>query len=76
MATQLSSDLTKRLVLTDPYRIKSPAEAVTVDFSLPLGVQLLQVYIAHEDYRTLREDSMKTKSIPQYLNKINTKKVN
>uniref|UniRef100_A0A1Y1K6Y7 CCZ1/INTU/HSP4 first Longin domain-containing protein n=2 Tax=Photinus pyralis TaxID=7054 RepID=A0A1Y1K6Y7_PHOPY len=74
VATQLSSDLTKKLVLTDPYRIKSPAEMFDLNLSLPLGVQLLQVYIAHEDYRNLYEDASKSKSISQYLNKINLRK--
>ncbi|KAF5286693.1 hypothetical protein FQA39_LY16176 [Lamprigera yunnana] len=74
VATQFSSDLTKKLVLTDPYRIKSPAETYGMKFSLPLGVQLLQVYISHEDYRKLCEDSNKFKSMPQYLDKINLKK--
>lgn len=74
VATQLGSDLTKKLVLTDPYRIKSPAEMFGINFTLPLGVQLLQVYIAHEDYRKLRDDANRFKSMSQYLNKINLKK--
>ncbi|KAK5640452.1 hypothetical protein RI129_011263 [Pyrocoelia pectoralis] len=74
VATQLSSDLTKKLVLTDPYRIKSPAEVFDLNLSLPLGVQLLQVYIAHEDYRNLHEDSNKSRTISQYLHKINLRK--
>ncbi|KAF5278861.1 hypothetical protein FQR65_LT03550 [Abscondita terminalis] len=74
VATQLGTDLTKKLVLTDPYRIKSPAEMFTTSFTLPLGVQLLQVYISHDDYRKLRDDSNRFKSMSQYLNKINLKK--
>lgn len=53
MATQLSPDLSKQLVLTDPYRIKSPAEVAEVDFSLPLGIQILQVYIPINEYDDL-----------------------
>lgn len=74
VASQLSSTLTKRILLTDPYRIKSPAEVVMIDFKLPLGVQLLQVYIEKEDYQDLLEDSIKSRTVFQYLNKKNVPK--
>ncbi|XP_012275273.1 uncharacterized protein LOC105696959 isoform X2 [Orussus abietinus] len=45
VATQLSADLTKQLVIADPYRIKVPAERISTEFHLPIGVQLLRVYI-------------------------------
>ncbi|CAG5087282.1 Similar to HPS4: Hermansky-Pudlak syndrome 4 protein (Homo sapiens), partial [Cotesia congregata] len=45
VATQLSAELTKQLVITDPYRIKAPADRIPTDFHLPVGVQLLRVYI-------------------------------
>lgn len=74
VSSQLSANLTKKLVLTDPYRIKSPAEIAVVDFQLPLGVQLLQVYVQREDYQDLLEDSTKCRTIFQYLNKKNIHK--
>ncbi|RZC43137.1 uncharacterized protein BDFB_002659 [Asbolus verrucosus] len=69
VATQLSSDITKRIVLTDPYRIKCPAEVPTVNFELPLGVQLLQVYISSKEYFKLHEEATKGRNIFQYLTK-------
>ncbi|XP_065161908.1 uncharacterized protein HPS4 [Atheta coriaria] len=69
LATQLSSNLTKRLVLTDPYRIKSPAETVEVDYQLPLGVQLLHVYVEGHEYQDLSEDALRTRTVHLYLNK-------
>uniref|UniRef100_A0A0C9RFL7 HPS4_1 protein n=1 Tax=Fopius arisanus TaxID=64838 RepID=A0A0C9RFL7_9HYME len=45
VATQLSPELTKQLVITDPYRIKAPADRIPTSFHLPLGVQLLRVYV-------------------------------
>ncbi|XP_063972551.1 uncharacterized protein LOC135160191 isoform X2 [Diachasmimorpha longicaudata] len=45
VVTQLTPDLTKQLVITDPYRIKAPADRIPTDFHLPLGVQLLRVYV-------------------------------
>lgn len=69
VATQLSQNLTKRLVLTDPYRIKSPAEIFEVDYQLPLGVQLLQVYIEGADYQDLLEEATRCRTVHQYLNK-------
>ncbi|XP_044015038.1 uncharacterized protein LOC122857111 [Aphidius gifuensis] len=48
VATQLSAELTKQLVLTDPYRIKTPGDKIITDFHLPLGVQLLRVFIKRQ----------------------------
>lgn len=63
LATQLSAELTKTLVMTDPYRIRSAAEVVQTDYSLPLGVQLLHVYIRATDKRTLVADSARLRSL-------------
>ncbi|KAL3271233.1 hypothetical protein HHI36_021727 [Cryptolaemus montrouzieri] len=63
VATQLSPLLTKQLVLTDPYRIKSPAETIVTSFHLPIGVQLLQVYISKSEYDELVENSEKLKQV-------------
>lgn len=62
VATQLSSDVTKRLVIADPYRIKSPAELVTTK-NLPLGVQLLYVYITKKEFRHLQENSSRFQNL-------------
>ncbi|XP_046390309.1 uncharacterized protein LOC124158929 [Ischnura elegans] len=53
VATQLSTEVTKRLVYTDPFRIKSPAESVCGAFRPPIGVQLLRVYIRGQELKRL-----------------------
>lgn len=75
MATQLSAKLTKHLVLTDPYRIKSPAETVTADFQLPLGVQLLYVYLDCKQFMILHKDAAQCKSLSENITKKEDKKV-
>jgi hypothetical protein len=75
VATQLSSDVTKRIVLTDPYRIKCPAEVPTVNFDLPLGVQLLQVYISSKEYFKLHDEATRSRNMFQYLSSKSIKKV-
>ncbi|XP_015598222.1 uncharacterized protein LOC107269173 isoform X2 [Cephus cinctus] len=57
VATQLSAELTKQLVITDPYRIKAPAERISTDFHLPVGVQLLRVYVEHKQIEKLSQDA-------------------
>lgn len=56
VVTQLSPEITKNLIITDPYRIKSTAEIITVDFHVPNGVQLIVVFIPIKDYRKLLSD--------------------
>lgn len=75
VATQLNAKLTKHLVLTDPYRIKSPAEVVTVDFQLPLGVQLLYVYLDNKQFSALHKDAAKCKNICENIGRKEDKKV-
>lgn len=75
VATQVGADLSKRLVLTDPYRIKCPAEMAEVSFDLPLGVQLLQVYISNKEYCNLLQTSSRNKTIYQYLSNKSIKRV-
>lgn len=76
IATQLSSDLTKSLILTDPYRIKSPADSVEVDYQLPIGVQLLKIYIQEDEFEDLYDDSVVNRNISQYFsNKFIPRKV-
>ncbi|XP_049780805.1 uncharacterized protein LOC126182412 [Schistocerca cancellata] len=50
VATQLSPDLTRTIIYTDPYRIRSPAEHLETHFHLPIGVQLLKVYVDGNEY--------------------------
>jgi len=57
VATQLGADLTKHIVITDPYRIKAPAERVLTEFHLPIGVQLLQVYIERKQFAKLLQET-------------------
>lgn len=56
-------EITKNLVLTDPYRIKSTAETITVDFHVPVGVQLLVVYVPIREYRRLSADAQRAQSV-------------
>lgn len=63
LATQLSPELTKNLVLTDPYRIKSTAESVSVQFHIPVGVQLQIVYIPMQEHRALSADSQRAQTV-------------
>lgn len=61
----MKSNLTKKLALTDPYRIKSPAEVISVNYQLPLGIQLLKVYINEDEYEELLEDADRCRNITQ-----------
>lgn len=78
VATQLGSAITKQIVLTDPYRIKCPAETPTVAFNLPLGVQLFYVYISNKDYYELNEEASKCRNLflgrKKFSSKISTSK--
>ncbi|XP_012540121.1 uncharacterized protein LOC105838818 isoform X2 [Monomorium pharaonis] len=57
VSTQLGADLTKQIVITDPYRIKAPAERISTEFHLPIGVQLLQVYIERKQFTKLMQEA-------------------
>ncbi|XP_024877372.1 uncharacterized protein LOC112458155 isoform X1 [Temnothorax curvispinosus] len=57
VSTQLGADLTKQIVITDPYRIKAPAERIPTEFHLPIGVQLLQVYIERKQFAKLMQEA-------------------
>lgn len=63
VATQLTSNITKWLILTDPYRIKSPAEIIKTSFQMPVGMQLLQVYIEEDIYEDLKFEATSLQSI-------------
>lgn len=51
------------LVLTDPFRIKTTAAQVTVPYHLPVGVQLVVVYMTLRDFQKLRNDSQRAFSL-------------
>ncbi|XP_072745778.1 uncharacterized protein Hps4 isoform X1 [Anoplolepis gracilipes] len=57
VSTQLGAELTKQIVITDPYRIKAPAERISTEFHLPIGVQLLQVYIERKQFAKLLQEA-------------------
>lgn len=61
ISTQLSIDLTKILIATDPVRIKTTAEiAKNVDFHIPFGSQIIKVYISVNEYQKLQTKKNKT----------------
>lgn len=50
-------------MLTDPFRIKTTAEVISVDFHIPIGVQLIVVFIPIKEYRKLNLASQRAQSI-------------
>ncbi|XP_045536443.1 uncharacterized protein LOC106719293 [Papilio machaon] len=65
IATQLPPSLTSYLTVVDPYRIKSPAESVQTETPLPLGAQLLVVYVARKTYDMLKKHTDKMQEFYQ-----------
>ncbi|XP_047991851.1 uncharacterized protein LOC125230663 [Leguminivora glycinivorella] len=59
VATLLPPSLTSYLTVVDPYRIKSPAETLETETPLPLGAQLLVVYVAKKMYSSLKKQAEK-----------------
>ncbi|CRK92785.1 CLUMA_CG006222, isoform A [Clunio marinus] len=60
LASQLSTTLTKTLTATDPVRIKTTAEVEkNVDFHIPMGSQIVKVYINLNDYNKLQKQIKK-----------------
>lgn len=57
IASQLGADITKHLVLSDPYRIKSPGTNVEVSFQLPVGAQLLHIFVPQREFHSLARDA-------------------
>lgn len=60
LCTQMSVDLTKTLVTTDPVRIKSTAESINVNFHVPIGCSLIKVYITTQEYNNLMRQIKRT----------------
>ncbi|XP_068633282.1 uncharacterized protein HPS4 isoform X2 [Battus philenor] len=65
ISTQLPPSLTSYLTVVDPYRIKSPAETLQTETPLPLGSQLLVVYVGKKTYETLKKQSDKMQEFYQ-----------
>ncbi|XP_052741595.1 uncharacterized protein LOC112057897 isoform X2 [Bicyclus anynana] len=65
ISTQLPPSLTSYLTVVDPYRIKSPAENLETDTPLPLGAQLLVVYVGKKTYNALRKQTDKLQDFYQ-----------
>lgn len=56
LASQFSVDLTKILAATDPVRIKTTAEMEkNVNFHIPMGSQILKVYVKLAEYNRLKK---------------------
>lgn len=56
IASQFSVDLTKILTATDPVRIKTTAEIErNVNFHIPMGSQILKVYVKASEYNKLQK---------------------
>ncbi|KAG7208950.1 hypothetical protein KM043_015124 [Ampulex compressa] len=73
VATQLSADLTKQIVIIDPYRIKSPAERIPTEFHLPIGVQLLRVYIEQKQFTRLVQEANNERYYSTYVDSVTKK---
>ncbi|CAB3227293.1 unnamed protein product [Arctia plantaginis] len=65
ISTQLPAGLTSYLTVVDPYRIKSPAETLDTDTPLPLGAQLLVVYVGRKVYHSLKKQVEKLQEFHQ-----------
>ncbi|CAH1638405.1 unnamed protein product [Spodoptera littoralis] len=65
IATQLPPGLTSYLTVVDPYRIKSPAETLDTETPLPLGAQLLVVYVGKKLYDNLKKQVDKIQEFHQ-----------
>lgn len=64
VSSQLSDQITKQLVLTDPLHVRTTAEQLTaVDFHIPNGVQMIVVYIETEQYRKLAADAQRAQNL-------------
>ncbi|OWR43938.1 hypothetical protein KGM_200862 [Danaus plexippus plexippus] len=65
ISTQLPPSLTSYLTVVDPYRIKSPAENLKTKVPLPLGAQLLVVYVGKKTYYNLKKQADKLQEFYQ-----------
>lgn len=63
VASQLSDNVTKNIVFTDPHRIKSTAEIIAVNFHVPNGVQMICVYISANHFNMLFADAFRSQTL-------------
>lgn len=68
IATQLHPKLVKKLILTDPYRIKTTAETISVKFHVPMGCQLITIFITQCEYNDLLENSDRIQTMSMSTN--------
>lgn len=60
IASQFSVNLTKILTATDPIRIKTSAEtARNINFHIPMGSQIIKIYIKLSEYERLQKQIRK-----------------
>ncbi|XP_035691988.1 serine-rich adhesin for platelets-like [Branchiostoma floridae] len=59
LCTQLSPELTSRLLLIKANQSNHPANEVETDFSLPFGVRILSVYLTKKESRSFSNHSQK-----------------
>ncbi|XP_078679712.1 uncharacterized protein LOC144915315 [Branchiostoma floridae x Branchiostoma belcheri] len=59
LCTQLSPELTSRLLLIRANQSNHPANEVETGFSLPFGVRILSVYLTKKEYRSFSNHSQK-----------------
>ncbi|XP_066302791.1 protein starmaker-like isoform X2 [Branchiostoma lanceolatum] len=59
LCTQLSPELTSRLLLIKANQSNHPANEVETDFSFPFGVRILSVYLTKKEYRSFSNHSQK-----------------
>ncbi|XP_055916934.1 uncharacterized protein LOC129949471 [Eupeodes corollae] len=63
VVSQLSDSVTKNIVFTDPHRIRSTAEMITVNFHVPVGVQMIFVYIPVDHFNKLSADAYRSQTL-------------
>lgn len=63
----MGSKLVKNLILFDPHRIKCTAESIPVKFHIPVGCQLITIYIPQNEYDEMVQnaDNIQTMSLNQ-----------
>ncbi|XP_008207978.1 uncharacterized protein LOC100116464 isoform X2 [Nasonia vitripennis] len=73
IASQLSAEMTKQLVITDPFRIKAPADRIPTNFHLPVGVQLFRVYVEQRQLSTLIQEANMERGYSSYFDNASKK---
>ncbi|XP_046353769.2 uncharacterized protein LOC124133406 isoform X2 [Haliotis rufescens] len=67
LSTQLSPDVTKRLLLLKPQQNHLPCQEIKPDFELPGGLRLLRVFLPSQEYSRMsgrRQTSLRSKPGP------------